>query len=229
MTRPLRIAVAEDERNMREYLRELLPRLGHEAVAVESGRQLVELCRTAPPDLILTDVRMDDMDGLAAAAEINRDAAVPVILISAHHDDELRARARQEYVMAYLVKPVKQADLEMAIDLAMMRFEHFQAVRQEAAGLRQALEDRKLIERAKGAVMRRVGLDEQESFRRLRKLSADQNRKLVEVARTVVSAEEVYRGLERPDPVASPRAPAARPERPGDKPAPAPAPKTGEA
>jgi response regulator NasT len=200
MTRPLRIAVAEDERNMREYLRELLPRLGHEVVAVEDGRQLVELCRTAPPDLVLTDIRMGEVDGLAAAAEINRDAAIPVILISAHHDDELRARARQEYVMAYLVKPVKQVDLEMAIDLAMMRFEHFQAVRQEAAGLRQALEDRKLIERAKGAVMRRVGLDEQEAFRRLRRLSADQNRKLVEVARTVLSAEEVYQALERTHP-----------------------------
>ena len=192
MTRPLRIAVAEDERNMREYLRELLPRLGHEVVAVEDGRQLVELCRTAPPDLVLTDIRMGEVDGLAAAAEINRDAAIPVILISAHHDDELRARARQEYVMAYLVKPVKQVDLEMAIDLAMMRFEHFQAVRQEAAGLRQALEDRKLIERAKGILMKKAGLDEASAFRRLQKLASDKNLKLVEVARILLTAEEAF-------------------------------------
>ena len=213
MTRPLRIAVAEDERNMREYLRELLPRLGHEVVAVEGGRQLVELCRTAPPDLVLTDIRMADMDGLAAAAEINRETPIPVVLISAHHDEGLRARARQEYVMAYLIKPVKQADLENAIDLAAMRFEHFQAIRQEAAGLRQALEDRKILERAKGAVMRRVGLHEQEAFRRLRKLSADQNRKLIEVARRVIAAEEVYQALERSDLPAGPHTP------PGHRPA----------
>src|SRR5437868_8506082 len=196
MSRALRIAVAEDERNMREYLRELLPRLGHEVVAVEGGRQLVELCRTAPPDLVLTDIRMADMDGLAAAAEINRDGAIPVILISADHDEELRARARQEYVMAYLVKPVKQADLETALDLAMLRFEHFQAVRREAADLRQALEDRKLIERAKGTVMRRVGVDEPEAFRRLRKYASDGNHKLAEVARRVAAAEEVFRHLD---------------------------------
>jgi response regulator NasT len=197
MSRPLRIAVAEDERSMREYLRELLPRLGHEVVAVEGGRQLVELCRTSPPDLILTDIRMADMDGLEAAAEVNREHSVPVVLISAYHDEALRARARQEYVMAYLVKPVKQADLETALDLAMLRFEFFQAVRREAADLRQALEDRKLIERAKGTVMRRLGVDEPEAFRRLRKVSADQNRKLVEVARTVLAAEEAFQALER--------------------------------
>ncbi len=217
MSRPLRIAVAEDERNMREYLRELLPRMGHEVVAVEGGRQLVELCRTAPPDLVLTDIRMEDMDGLAAAAEINRDAAIPVILISAHHDEDLRARARQEYVMAYLVKPVKQADLENAIDLATMRFEHFQAIRREAGELRQALEDRKVIERAKGAAMRRVGLDEQEAFRRLRKVSADQNRKLIEVARRVLSAEEVYQALERSDLPPAPHAAAGHRPAPGHK------------
>jgi len=192
MTRALRIAVAEDERNMREYLRELLPRLGHEVVAVEGGRQLVELCRTAPPDLVLTDIRMADMDGLAAAAEINRDSPIPVILISAHHDEDLRARARQEYVMAYLVKPVKQADLENAIDLATMRFEHFQAVRQEAAGLRQALEDRKVIERAKGILMKKARLDEQDAFRRLQKLASDKNLKLVELARMIVTADEAF-------------------------------------
>jgi response regulator NasT len=161
---------------------------------------------------------MADMDGLEAAAEINRERAVPVVLISAYHDEELRARARQEYVMAYLVKPVKQPDLETALDLAMARFEQFQAVRREAADLRQALEDHKLTERAKGAVMRRLGVDEIDAYRRLRKLSSEQNRKLVEVARSVLAAEEVFQALERGHPLGGPHpGPGTRAEAPAQK------------
>ena len=92
---------------------------------------------------------------------------------------------------------MKQADLETAIDLAMAHFGHVQALRREAAELRQAPEDRKVIERAKGAVMRRTGANEDESFRRLRKLSSNQNRKLIDVARTVMGAEEVFAELEK--------------------------------
>ena len=197
MTRPLRIAVAEDEQDMREYLRELLPRLGHEVVAVEGGRELVELCRTAPPDLVLTDIRMGEMDGLAAAAEINRDAAIPVVLVSAFHEHELRARARQEYVMAYLVKPVKEADVETAIAVARLRFDQVTTLRQEARDLRQALEDRKMLERAKGAVMKRLRVDEQEAFRKMKRLASDRNRKLVEVAQGILTAEDIFGQLER--------------------------------
>src|SRR5258708_2805834 len=109
----------------------------------------------------------------------------------------VRARARGEHIMGYLVKPVKQADLETAIDVAIMRFEHYQALRREAAELRQSLEDRKIIERAKGAVMRRTGAREDEAFRLLRKSSSNQNRKLIDVARSVMAAEEVFAALER--------------------------------
>jgi response regulator NasT len=165
MSTRLRIAVAEDEPNMREYLRELLPRLGHEVALAGGGRQLVELCRAAPPDLVITDIRMEEMDGLEAVSAINQERPVPVILLSAHNDAELRQRAAEDYVLAYRVKPVKQADLETAIDLAMCRFRHFQALRQEATDLRQALEDRKVIERAKGVIMRRLRVDEEEGFR----------------------------------------------------------------
>ena len=92
MTRPLRIVAADDEPNMREYLKELLPRLGHQVVTAESGRQLVELCRVSAPDLVVTDIKLGDLDGLDAAAEINRERPVPVLLVSAYHDPELRAR-----------------------------------------------------------------------------------------------------------------------------------------
>ena len=94
--------------------------------------------------------------------------------------------------MAYLVKPIKQADLEPAIALAIRRFEQFQQLRQEADDLRQALEDRKVIERAKGVLMKKAQLDEQEAFRRLQKLARDKNKKIVEIARSILLAEEAF-------------------------------------
>jgi response regulator NasT len=193
MTRPLRIVVADDEPDMRDYFRKILPRLGHQVLAAaESGRDLVELCRKAGPDLVITDIKMPDMDGIDAATQIYRDRPVPIILVSAYHDPELIARAEADHILGYLVKPIKQSDLEPTIALAVRRFEQFEALRKEAADLRQALEDRKVIERAKGLLMKKVGLDEQEAFRRLQKVAMDGNRRMVEVAHMVITAEEAF-------------------------------------
>ena len=196
MNRSLSIAVAEDQDDTREYFEELLPRLGHQVVAVRDGRQLVEQCRRATPDLIIADVKMPNMDGIEAAALVNREHAVPVVLVSAHHESELLARAGQAPVMAYLIKPVKQASIEAAISAALARFEELRAARQESDSLRQALEDRKMIERAKGVVMHRLGADERTAYRQMRRLSSHQNRKLVEVSQTILAAEEVFQSLE---------------------------------
>jgi response regulator NasT len=191
MTKPLRIVVADDEPDMREYFSKILPRLGHQVVAAaETGTALVERCRALHPDLVITDVQMPEMDGIDAAVAIYRAEAIPVILVSAYHDPGLIRRAEADHIMGYLVKPIKQADLEPAIGLAMHRFEQFQALRQEAADLRQALEDRKVIERGKGLLMKRTGLNEPEAFRRLQKLASERNLKLVEMARILVTADE---------------------------------------
>jgi len=193
MTQPLRIVVADDEPDMRDYFRRILPRLGHVVVAAaENGRELVEQCRTHQPDLVVTDIKMPDMDGIDAAVAIYRDRPIPVILVSAYHDAELIRRAEADHIMGYLVKPIKQPDLEPVIALAMRRFEQFQALRREAADLRQALEDRKIIERAKGILMKKVDLDEQDAFRRLQKLASEKNLKLVELARMIVTADEAF-------------------------------------
>jgi response regulator NasT len=197
MNRALRVAVADDERDTRDYLREMLSRLGHEAVTVADGQQLVELCRTSPPDLIITDIRMPGLDGIDAALVVNRERPVPVILVTGHHAPDVLSRIGPDPVMAYLVKPVNHADVEAAIALALMRFEQFQSLRKESADLRQALEDRKVIERAKGIVMRRLHWDEQEAFRRIRKLANDHNRKVVDVAAEIERADEVFRTLEK--------------------------------
>lgn len=198
MNNSLRIAVADDERDTREFLQEVLPRLGHQVVAVcTTGRQLVDKSATAPTDLVITDVKMPDLDGIEAARLINRVKPTPVILLSAYHDEDMLARITPDHVMAYLTKPAKEADLRIAISLAMLRFQHFLTLAREAADLRQALEDRKLVERAKGIVIRRLRLDEEEAFRRLRKQASDHNRKLVEVAQQVVAADEIFSQLER--------------------------------
>jgi response regulator NasT len=193
MNERLRLAVADDEPDMQEYFEKMLPRMGHELVSVaENGRQLVEHCEALAPDLVITDIKMPEMDGIEAASQICRKRPVPIILVSAYHDRDLIDRAGNENIMAYLVKPVKQSDLEPAIALAVRRFQQFEAVRKEAADLRQALEDRKLVERAKGILMKRAGLDEQAAFQRLQRLASDRNQKMAEIARTILFASEAF-------------------------------------
>jgi response regulator NasT len=193
MGRSLRIAVADDETEMQEYFRTILRLLGHTIVAVaDTGRELVEKCREQKPDLVITDVKMPDMDGIEAVSQLSGEVPIPAILVSAHHDPETIARAEQTHVLAYLIKPIKQSDLEPAIAIAMRRFEQFQDLRKETANLKQALEDRKIIEKAKGLLMKKASLDEAQAFRRLQKLASDKNRKLVEIAQILLTAEEAF-------------------------------------
>src|SRR5581483_11530344 len=193
----LRIAVADDESDTREFLERYLPRLGHQVVAsAEDGRRLVDLCRDAKPDLIVTDIRMPGLNGLDAIGEIFREQAVPVVLVTAFADEQWMDKAQSVGVFSYLVKPITEKELGPAIALAWRQFEQFQALRKETADLRQSLEERKLVERAKGAVVRRCGLPEAEAFRRMRKFASDRNLKLAEVSKQVLAAEEVYHSLD---------------------------------
>ncbi len=191
MNRSLSIVIADDEPRMREFFRKALERLGHRVVAeAGTGKELIERCRNLRPELVITDIQMPDMDGIEAASEIAREQAIPVILVSAFHDDEYIERARQNHILAYLIKPITDTDLQPAIAIAMDRFQEFQMLRRETNDLKQALEDRKLIERAKGILMKRTGLDEPEAFRRLQKTATSKSMKLVEIARTIVTAED---------------------------------------
>jgi AmiR/NasT family two-component response regulator len=193
----LRIAVADDEPEMRQFFQELLPCMGHEVVGVvETGRQLAECCRIHKPDVVITDIKMPDMDGIEAAAVVNRERQVPVVLVSGHTEGDLLARSGAEYIMSYLVKPVKPADLQAAITLAVARFEQYQRVRAEAASLRQSLEDRKFIEQAKGVTMRRLRIDEPEAYHRMRRLASQHNWKLTELARRLLDSEQIFKMLE---------------------------------
>jgi len=191
MNSALRIAVADDEPFLRAYFQDVLPDLGHEVVgAASTGQELVELCQRTKPDLVISDIRMPDMDGIDAAAAISEERPTPIILVSAFHDPEYIERAEQSYILAYLIKPVERAHLETAIAIVRRRFKEFESLRQETKDLKQALEDRKTIEKAKGVLMRKTRLSEPDAFRTMQKLARDQNLKLIEVARRILEADD---------------------------------------
>ena len=189
--KPLRIAVADDELDMRQYFQRMLPRLGHTVIgAASNGRELVQLCRAENPDLVITDIKMPELDGIEAAWQIYEQRPVPIILVSAYHDAQLIQRAEADHVLGYLVKPIKQADLEPVIALAARRFEQLQALQKEAADLRQALADRRIIEQAKTLLAQRAGLDEEGAFQHLQEQARNANLKLVEAAQRLLTSDE---------------------------------------
>ncbi len=193
MNHPLRIAVADDEPLMRRWYECTLSKLGHQVVVSAcNGNELVAQCRREKPDLVISDIEMPDLDGLAAADVLREEVKIPMILVSAHHDPHYVERALQNHVLTYLVKPIKQPDLETAILLVMRRFQEFRVLEEQVDGLAKTLQDRKLIERAKGILMQRAGLDEPAAFKRLQKISQDKNQKLADAARAVIDTEQTF-------------------------------------
>ena len=189
-----RLAIADDDPHIRKFLKVWLSDLGHTVVcAAQNGPKLLDACRKQKPDLVITDIKMPDMDGLDAARAIWDEFCLPVIMISGYTEEELLERASAHHVMAFLVKPIKNGDLAPAIQLAMRRFAELQDLAKETTDLRQALQDRKLIERAKGITMKATGLDEPSAFRRLQEMAQKSNRKLVEIAKMIITAEEAFK------------------------------------
>jgi response regulator NasT len=188
----LRILIADDESIRVLSLRGQLAALGHTIVAEAStGEEAVALASKTHPDLAILDIKMPVMDGIEAAERITRERPIPIILLTAYSETQLVERAAQANIAAYLMKPVSEEDLLPTITLALTRFKQFQALRQEVADLREALEARKLIERAKGILMRRLDLTEDEAFRRLQKQSQDTNRRLAQVAEAIILADQM--------------------------------------
>jgi response regulator NasT len=193
MTVVLKIILADDDAAFVRFCQETLTDLGHQVVGTAStGTELVAKCLAEPPDLVITDIMMPDMDGIEAARQIYQKTALPFILVSGYQDNEFLDRAVASYILAYLIKPIKGKDLQPAIAIAARRFAEFQALRQESSDLRQALQERKLIERAKGILMRRGGLDEVAAFARMQKMASDSSRKLVQIAESLLTAEEAF-------------------------------------
>jgi response regulator NasT len=186
----LRILIADDESLRVMSLRGQLETLGHKVVAEASnGKEAVRLAEELRPDLAILDIKMPEMDGIEAARQITAVRPIPIILLTAYSERELAERAASANVSAYLMKPVSEQDLLPAIALAVSRFKEFQALHQEVDDLREALETRKLVERAKGILMRRLNLTEEEAFRRMQRRSQNENKKLAEIAQAIITAD----------------------------------------
>jgi two-component system, response regulator PdtaR len=184
----VRILVAEDETIIRLDLRELLERAGHEVVAeARDGEEAVALAREHEPELAIMDVKMPRLDGIEAAKRILDERPIPIVMLTAYGQQELVGRAVEAGVFGYLVKPFREQDLVPAIIAARARHDELAAVREEAESLADALAARKAIERAKGLLMEKEGLSEQDAFARLRKASQVSGRPLKVIAEAVVA------------------------------------------
>lgn len=190
----LRIAIADDEPCMRLYLGAVLKELGHEIVVTAAdGSELIAGCRVQNPDLIVTDIFMPGLDGLAAVAELCREQPTAVMIISGHHQPELIERALNERVLAYLTKPVQEADLQTAVALAVRRFREFSALERHTDDLAETLRQRKLLERAKGLLMQQCGLSAEAALSRMRRLADAKGLDISEVAEMIIKGEESFR------------------------------------
>ncbi|MDX6483934.1 MAG: two-component system, response regulator PdtaR [Gaiellaceae bacterium] len=184
----MRILVAEDETIIRLDLKDLLERAGFEVCAeARDGEEAVALARSERPDVAIMDVKMPKLDGIEAARRILDERPIPIVMLTAYGQQELVSRAVEAGVFGYLVKPFREQDLLPAIETARARHDELAALREEAESLGEALAARKAIERAKGLLMAKEGLSEQDAFARLRKASQVSGRPLRVVAEAVVA------------------------------------------
>ncbi len=187
-----RIIIADDESLIRLDLREMLTHLGYDVIGeAGDGKSAMELARRLRPDLLIMDIKMPDLDGISAAEELTRERIAPVVLVTAYSDQELVERAREAGVVGYVVKPFREAELMPVIELSRARFDEFRTLEREVGNLKDALETRKLIERAKGVLMETHGLRESEAFHRIRKTSMDARKSMKEVAEAILLAHDM--------------------------------------
>jgi AmiR/NasT family two-component response regulator len=196
MWKTMRILIAEDDPIIAIGLTARLKALGHEPLGpATDGRHAIELARQDPPDLYLFDVDMPHLDGLSAARELTEQGLRrPIVVITGVDDPDLIERSVATGVSAYLTKPIDDRALDAAIRLAASRHDEFRALEAEVTRAQQALEDRKLIEQAKGILISATGIPEPEAFRRIQRAARDRNVRLVEVARRIVEQRSLLDG-----------------------------------
>jgi response regulator NasT len=182
-----KVLIAEDEAIIRLDLKEMLEEEGLDVVGeVSDGEAAIRLARERRPDLIIMDIKMPGLDGLAAAERIVEDDLGAVLILTAFSQRDLVARAAEAGAMGYLVKPFQKSDLIPAIDVALARHAELSAVKKEASTLAEQLEARKVIDRAKGKLMDTEGLSEADAFRRIQKVSMDERRSMRSVAEDLI-------------------------------------------
>ena len=185
----LRIVIADNESLIRLDIREMLEDAGHEVVGeAVNGRRAVELTRQHRPDLVLMDIKMPEMDGITAARKIYADKIAPVILLTAFSQPDIVDKAKDSGVLGYLVKPVQESQLFPAIEIALSRWQEMQGLEDELEKLKDSLETRKMVDRAKGIIMAAHKLGEQEAYRRMQQYAMQKRVPLKDVAQSIIRA-----------------------------------------
>jgi response regulator NasT len=183
-----RVLIAEDEALIRLDLAEMLVEEGYEVVGeAGDGETAVRLAEELRPDLVILDIKMPIMDGLAAAEKIAEAHIAPVVILTAFSQRELIERARAVGAMAYLVKPFQKSDLVPVIEIAVSRFAEVSALEAEVAGLTERLETRKLVERAKGLLMTSYGMTEPQAFKWIQRTAMDNRVGMRDVAERIIA------------------------------------------
>ncbi len=186
-----RVIIADDESVIRADLREMLTNLNYLVVGeVGDGQSAVNLAREVKPDVVIMDIKMPDMDGIEAAKILTREKIAPVLLLTAYSQRELVDRAKEAGVVGYLVKPFREQEVVPAIEIALARFQEFSELEKQHGDLKETLETRKLVDRAKGILMDTQGLTEHEAFRKIQKMSMNTRKPMKEIAEAIVLAQE---------------------------------------
>jgi response regulator NasT len=187
-TTPRTVVIAEDETLIRMDLAEMLAEEGYDVVGqAGDGQKAIELAEELRPDLVILDVKMPVLDGISAAEAIAGKRIAPVVMLTAFSQRELVERAREAGAMSYLVKPFTQSDLVPAIEMAVSRFAEITQLESEVTDLRDRLETRKAVDRAKGVLQEELSLSESEAFRWIQKTAMDLRMSMREVAEGVVT------------------------------------------
>ncbi|MDE3090209.1 MAG: response regulator [Chloroflexota bacterium] len=186
-----RVIIADDESVIRADLREMLTNLGYLVVGeVGDGQSAVNVARELKPDVVIMDIKMPDLDGIEAAKILTQEKVAPVLLLTAYSQRDLIDRAKEAGVVGYLVKPFREQEIVPAIEIALERFKEFREMEKEVGNLRETLETRKVVDRAKGILMDTQGLSEAESFRKIQKMSMNTRKPMKEIAEAIILAHE---------------------------------------
>jgi response regulator NasT len=172
-------------------LREMLTNLGYLVVGeAGDGQSAINLSWELRPDIVIMDIKMPDVDGIEAARVLTQERLAPVLLLSAYSQQELVQRAKEAGVASYLVKPFRESDLIPAIEVALARFSEFRTLENEIVDLKETLETRKAVERAKGILMQLQNMNEAEAFRRIQKMSMNNRKPMKAVAEAIILAHQ---------------------------------------